>query len=57
MLWHTDYESAMNPEHSRFQMYNQLVLLDNGELILTEIKPGANFSHTLQINALVYAIR
>lgn len=31
-------------------MYNQLVLCDNGDLILTEIKPGAKFTHTLQVD-------
>ncbi len=50
ILWDTGHEAALNPEHERFQMYNQLSLLDDGTLILTEIKPGAEFTRTLQID-------
>ncbi|MBP7806731.1 hypothetical protein KA057_03550 [Candidatus Gracilibacteria bacterium] len=49
-LWNTPYEAALDPENERFKMYNQLDLLDDGTLILTEIKPGKKFTRTLQID-------
>lgn len=51
LLWHTDYTSALDPSHERFQMYNQVVLLDDGTLMLAEIKPGCIFQRTLQIDS------
>lgn len=50
VLWHTPYEAALDPENERFQMYNQIALLDDGTLLLTEIKPGKEFVRTIQVD-------